>query len=127
MTMKMINSTSKISIIGVMLIYGDASLVLPPPPIAIAFISFLTNSSSSALLLAWLQLIGHKSDLIEPGVTYVVDNIHNLAVRHSNPTPDVNHFRVTLSESLHSDFDRLDQIFLQNLIAPDVIGSCERD
>src|SRR5215510_5266470 len=136
MTMKMIKSTSKISIIGVMLIYGTASLALPPPPIAILFYLLFentrslqlpvlensTNSLISALLLARLQFLGHQSDLLVPGVADGVDDIYNVAVRHADPPPNIDRLRLIRSTQFHPIFDGLDQIILRNRVAPDVIG-----
>src|SRR5262245_4514038 len=141
MTMKMIKSTSKISIIGVMLIYGVASLVLAPPPIAILFYLLFENTRTlplpvntnstksliSALFIARLQFIGHQPDLVVTGVADEVDDVHNLTVRHADPRPDVDCLGFIRPAQFHSSFDGFDQILLRNRIAIDVVGSCKRD
>src|SRR5215510_5247004 len=98
MTMKMIKSTSKISIIGVILIYGVASLVLLPPPIAILFYLL------STLFIGRLQFIGHQPDLVVTGLADVVDDVHNLTVRHADPSPDVDCLGFIRSTQFHSGF-----------------------
>src|SRR5947207_10310139 len=78
MTMKMISSTSKMSIIGVMLISPTAPPLLPVEKAMASNSSvLLVRKLLSARRSARFALLGQQADLIHPGGTHGIDGVFN--------------------------------------------------
>src|SRR5688572_24891356 len=76
---------------------------------------------------ALLLLIGYESDLIDPELTNLVDDVNDVAVAHADTTLDVNDTILLILNTLQHRIDFFRQLFLGHRDLAQVVLSVIRD